>query len=153
MESVANARRYLAEHNIHQRVSAITRAQQIITELQTSLNFEQGGEISTRLAGLYDYIQRRLNDANFQQSDEPLAEVHGLLATVDEAWKQLADGMAPVSEPVPVAVPVPAPAPEPVLTSPWASVPQEPEPVAPPISNPWMTESPGYSYIRSAYTL
>ena len=142
MESVADARSALAAQDIHGRVRAITRAQQIITELQTALNFEQGGELSTRLASLYVYVQQRLNDGNFQQADQPLAEVHSLLATVDEAWKQLADGTAAVPERV-AAAPV---MPEAVPAQP------EPEPI-PAVASPWMTESPAYSYVRSAYTL
>jgi hypothetical protein len=35
---------------------------------------------------LYDYIQRRLLEANIQQSDAPLAEGLGLLSTLSEAW-------------------------------------------------------------------
>jgi flagellar protein FliS len=95
MDAITEARRHLAEKNIHGRVQAITKAQQIITELQAALNFEQGGELSTRLASLYEYAQRRLNEANFQQVDEPLAEVHRLLETVDGAWKEIAAAETP----------------------------------------------------------
>ena len=56
-------------------------------ELATSLDHERGGEISQRLALLYDYMQRQLLDANMKQSDGPLAEVLGLLSTLSEAWE------------------------------------------------------------------
>jgi flagellar secretion chaperone FliS len=126
MESVAEARSHLAAQDIHGRACAITRAQQIVTELQASLDFERGGEISTRLASLYEYMQQRLNAANFEQKDEPLAEVHQLLATVNEAWKELAADTATES----------------VTSSPAAS------------PSAWMTPEPAtYDYARSAYTL
>jgi flagellar protein FliS len=51
------------------------------------LDHERGGEISQRLGLLYDYMQRRLLEANMQQSDAPLAEVLGLLSTLSEAWE------------------------------------------------------------------
>jgi flagellar secretion chaperone FliS len=85
-DAVREARRHLAEGEIAARSRAICRASDILTELTTALDFERGGEISTRLALLYDYMRRRLTDANFQQSDGPLAEVLGLLATLSEAW-------------------------------------------------------------------
>jgi flagellar secretion chaperone FliS len=101
MQAVSEARAHLAERNIHARVRSITRAAQILTELQASLDFEQGAELSTRLAALYDYMQRRLNYANLQQADEPLAEVYKLLETVDEAWKELASSEAVTPDPSP----------------------------------------------------
>ena len=68
-------------------------------ELATSLDHERGGEISQRLALLYDYIQRRLLEANLQQSDAPLAEVLGLLSTLSEAWAGVRKAQdAPVAE-------------------------------------------------------
>ena len=90
MNSIAEARQHLADRNIHARVRSITRAEQIVTELQLALDFERGGELSVRLAALYDYIQRRLNHANLEQTDAPLAEVYKLLETLDEAWKEIA---------------------------------------------------------------
>ena len=58
-------------------------------ELTGSLDHQNGGEISQRLMGLYDYIQRRLIEANFRQSDESLVEVLGLLSTILEGWDGL----------------------------------------------------------------
>ena len=88
--SVRDARRHLAAGGIAERSRAISKAYEILTELFTALDHERGGEISQRLAQLYDYMQRRLLEANFQQSDEPLAEVLRLLDTVCEAWEPLA---------------------------------------------------------------
>ena len=90
MEAITEARRYLAEGKIYERARAIGRAQQIIRELESALDFKHGGELSKRLAALYDYMQQRLIEANFKQADQPLAEVHNLLETVGEAWKELA---------------------------------------------------------------
>jgi flagellar secretion chaperone FliS len=106
MEAIAEARRHLSGGSILERSQAITKAQMILAELQSSLDFGRGGDLSRRLAELYDYMQRRLNDANFQQSDEPLAEVYNLLETVDSAWRDLASSQtsAPVvSESTPSA--------------------------------------------------
>ena len=84
--AVGEARRHLAEGRILPRARSISKACEILLELTTSLDYERGGEMSVRLAQLYGYMHRRLVDANFQQSDAPLAEVAGLLATLTEGW-------------------------------------------------------------------
>ena len=97
-QAVREARHHLAEGRIAERSQEINKACAIVIELATSLDHERGGEISRRLALLYDYMQRRLLEANMQQSDAPLAEVLGLLSTLSEAW---ADVARPAEKPVP----------------------------------------------------
>ena len=68
-----------------------------------SLDHERGGELSQRLAQLYDYMQRRLLEANAKQIDEPMAEVLGLLSTLGEAWdgiQEQAKPTEPASQPM-----------------------------------------------------
>jgi flagellar protein FliS len=85
-QAVREARRHLAAGQIAERSREINKACAIVIELATSLDHERGGEISQRLALLYDYMERRLLQANMQQSDAPLADVLGLLTTLSEAW-------------------------------------------------------------------
>ncbi len=105
IESVESARRYLAAGAIPARSAAISKAIEILCELTASLSPEPA--ISRRLAELYDYMQRRLLEANFEQSDAPLTEVSRLLATLAEAWQGVSH--AAVAEPsarnVPPAMP------------------------------------------------
>lgn len=86
-DAVRQARRHLSEGDIAGRSRAISNAFDILAELLGSLDRERGGELAVRLARLYDYMQRRLIEANLQQSDGPLAEVLALLATLGEAWE------------------------------------------------------------------
>jgi flagellar protein FliS len=85
-QAVREARCYLAAGQIAERSREINKACAIVIELATSLDHDRGGEISQRLALLYDYMERRLLQANMQQSDAPLADVLGLLTTLSEAW-------------------------------------------------------------------
>jgi flagellar protein FliS len=85
-QAVREARRYLAAGQIAERSREINKACAIVIELATSLDHDRGGEISQRLALLYDYMERRLLQANMQQSDAPLSDVLGLLTTLSEAW-------------------------------------------------------------------
>jgi flagellar protein FliS len=86
--AVRDARRELSAGEIAARSQSISKACGIVLELNAALDHSQGGEISTRLAALYDYMLRRLLEANMQQSDALLAEVLGLLSTLSEAWEQ-----------------------------------------------------------------
>jgi flagellar protein FliS len=120
VSAVQDARRYLAEGKIMERSKAITKASRVLIQLITALDHERGGEISRRLAALYDYMLRRLTEANFRQRDEPLAEVLSLLATLAEGW----EGVRP------------APAPEPAAGHPWNPE-VTPEPAATSAEHAW----------------
>jgi flagellar protein FliS len=113
MQAVREARLHLAEGRIAERSREITKACQIVIELAVSLDHERGGEISRRLALLYDYMHRRLLEANMHQSDEPLADVLGLLSTLSEGWEGI---RTPVSTPAAES----APAPQASMESAWS---------------------------------
>lgn len=65
----------------------LLRAQDIIAELLGTLDFEQG-ELAERLARLYEYIHRRLVEANVRKSVEPLDEVLCYLRDLRDAWQE-----------------------------------------------------------------
>ena len=79
--------RHLAAKAIAERSRAINKAGGILAELICSLDRERGGEIAERLGALYGYMHSRLIEANHLQADEPLADVLGLLKTLEEAWQ------------------------------------------------------------------
>jgi flagellar protein FliS len=89
----------LAGGQIMERSKAVTKATNVLIQLTVSLDHERGGELSQRLAGLYEYMLRRLREAHFQQRDEPLAEVLSLLATLAEGW----EGVRSAAKPEPAA--------------------------------------------------
>jgi len=66
--------------------NAIVKAQDIITELMVSLDFEKGGDIAQNLFHLYMYFNQRLVDANLSKDVSGLEEVHHLMADLREAW-------------------------------------------------------------------
>ena len=84
---VRSARQHLASRAIRSRSQAITKASAILTELTVALDRKAGGEYAERQADLYGYMMRKLAEANFQQRDEPMAEVLGLLSTLLEGWE------------------------------------------------------------------
>jgi flagellar protein FliS len=89
IDRVREAREHLARGDVAARSNSISGACEALVELACSLNHEEGGEVSRRLAALYEYMQWRLVEANLKQSEEPLAEVLALLTTLLEAWQQV----------------------------------------------------------------
>jgi flagellar protein FliS len=88
VDATKRPRAHLAGGRIAERSREICRAMAIISELSGSLDHTRGGALSARLAELYDYMQRRLLEANARQKAEPLAEVESLLATLLAGWEQ-----------------------------------------------------------------
>jgi flagellar protein FliS len=89
MDAVRDARRRLEAGEVQQRAQAINKSSEVLLELMQSLDFERGGELAGRLAQLYEYMLRRLTEANFKRADAPLAEVLALLTTLSEGWAEL----------------------------------------------------------------
>ena len=89
IEAVRGARAAVEGGQIAERNRQLTRAQAILCELALSLDHQRGGGLSRDLVELYDYMQRRLNDANARQSGEPIDEVRRLLETLLDGWVSL----------------------------------------------------------------
>ena len=61
------------------------RAQDIITELIVSLNYD-AGDIAKNLYQLYDYMNWRLVNSNIKRDVNGVKEIVGHLRTLREAW-------------------------------------------------------------------
>ena len=106
LASVEKARRHLGEGDIAARSKQITKAVAILTELALSLDHSAGGDLSRTLLELYDYMQRRLLEANLRQNGPLLAEVSALLATLLEGWLNCKSPARPWAElPGPISDP------------------------------------------------
>jgi len=67
----------------------ILKAQAIINELQSGLNFELGGEFARTMHRLYDYHSRRLLEANLRKQVAPVVEVEKLVRELRDAWAEM----------------------------------------------------------------
>ncbi|MCO7125022.1 flagellar export chaperone FliS [Sporolactobacillus shoreicorticis] len=65
----------------------LQKAQAIITELMVTLDEKQS--ISKDMMRLYDYIQRRIIQANIKNDTEILDEVEKLILDFRDAWKRV----------------------------------------------------------------
>jgi flagellar secretion chaperone FliS len=87
LDAVGDARACLAAGDIPGRSKAVAKADGIIRELTLSISPASAPALAHNLRELYDYIGRRLLATHAEQSDAPLAEVAGLLATMAGAWE------------------------------------------------------------------
>jgi flagellar secretion chaperone FliS len=88
-DAVRSACAHLAAGRIAERSRQISKAHAILAQLSVTLDHTRGGKLSRSLAELYDYMERRLLEANLRQKREPLMEVETLLSTLQEGWDQI----------------------------------------------------------------
>lgn len=69
----------------------ISKAIEIILNLQTYLDKEKGGDVADNLNELYTYMSTTLIDANRLNDTAKLQEVIGLLETVADGWSSMPD--------------------------------------------------------------
>jgi flagellar protein FliS len=90
----AQARSAIERRDIPARREAISRTLAIMSELQSTLDMEKGGEIAASLDGLYVYVVGRLVDAAARQDLRPLDEATRVLTTLRDAWTEIAQPKA-----------------------------------------------------------
>ena len=69
----------------------ISRALDIMTELNVVLDMEAGGEIAVNLRKLYMFIIRHLTEANIKNDANMIREVTSLMRGLNESWKAISD--------------------------------------------------------------
>ncbi|MDW7651578.1 MAG: flagellar export chaperone FliS [Bacillota bacterium] len=77
----------LEENNIEKSHTNNIKAQDIIFELMSALDFSQG-DVAGSLFQLYDYMRRRLVEANLKKEKESLTEVEAMLTELRDTWMQ-----------------------------------------------------------------
>ncbi|SHE36435.1 flagellar protein FliS [Marinitoga hydrogenitolerans DSM 16785] len=88
IERLNRAINMIKNKKIAEAHNQIVRVEDIIMELNLSLDMEKGGEISKNLRSLYNYMYRRLLEANLNKNIEILEEIKSLLNTLLEAWRE-----------------------------------------------------------------
>jgi flagellar protein FliS len=83
---IAVAKGALERQAVAIKGAAIGKAIALIDELNVSLDMERGGDIAFNLRNLYDYMVRRLVEANMRNNAAALEEVAGLLRDIKSAW-------------------------------------------------------------------
>ncbi|MBT2659650.1 flagellar export chaperone FliS [Bacillus sp. ISL-45] len=87
LKFIHQAKKAIGEKNIQDKNNSILRAQDIIRELMVTLNPDI--EVGKQMMSMYDYMLRRLVEANIQNDLEILDEVEGLVTEFRDTWKQV----------------------------------------------------------------
>jgi flagellar protein FliS len=90
LSSLEQARTAMAQGDLVAKGEALSRALAIVAHLQGTLNMDQGGEVASRLDGLYDFVVERITTANIRRDIRPLEESITALASVRDAWAEIA---------------------------------------------------------------
>jgi flagellar protein FliS len=115
-----------------QASDTLIRAQQIITELLSSLNHEVAPELTRKVAALYLFVFRRLIDANLHRDEQRLEEALSVLEPQREAWKGVCEELGstlPSGDGAAASLSLRDPTPQ---TPPRPSLPLDTEGAAPP---------------------
>jgi len=86
LDKLAKATGAIQRNDIPARGKAISEGIRIIDNLRASLDVDNGGAIADSLGSLYDYMERRLVQANATADEKIVAEVAMLLDEIKSAW-------------------------------------------------------------------
>ncbi|PNR96049.1 flagellar export chaperone FliS [Petrotoga olearia] len=89
IERINKAIKSIENKNLSEANKQIIRVEDIVTELNVSLNLEKGGEVAKNLRALYNYMYQRLLESNTKKDIEILKEVRSLLQELLDTWKEL----------------------------------------------------------------
>ena len=77
----------IQEKNIQDKNTNLLKAQAIISEFMATLNMDI--EVSKNMLALYEYMNRRLVEANIQNDVSIIEEVEGLVTEFRDTWKEV----------------------------------------------------------------
>ncbi|MDB4150693.1 flagellar export chaperone FliS [Pseudomonadales bacterium] len=89
LDSMSEADGHIQRGSEDLKCASIARAVKIVQGLRITLDHERGGELARNLDALYEYVSRRLMQANMHNDVESLREVRGLMADISSAWEML----------------------------------------------------------------
>ncbi|WP_226618563.1 flagellar export chaperone FliS [Cytobacillus firmus] len=87
LKFIHQAKKAIEEKNIEIKNTNIQKAQSIIQELMVTLNMDI--EVSKNMISLYDFMNRRLMEANIKNDASILDEVEGLVTEFRDTWKEV----------------------------------------------------------------
>ena len=79
----------IAEGNLEGKGENTSKARDIIYELKASLNFEEGGTIAANLDALYNYMLKRITEADLENEVQAFEDVIGMLGELKSAWEEI----------------------------------------------------------------
>ena len=87
LKFITLAKKAMKAGNVQDKNTNLIKAQNIIHEFMVTLNRDI--KVSEELMVMYDYIHRRLVEANVKSDETILEEVEGLVTELRDTWKQV----------------------------------------------------------------
>lgn len=82
------SRQAIIDRDIQKSHDNITKTQDIFYELMVTLDVNQAGEWGQQLMGIYDFIVRRLGEANIKKDIAIMDELIPLIEDVRNTWNE-----------------------------------------------------------------
>ena len=89
IDSLKIGKQKIAEKDYEEKGKNIAKARDIISEMKSSLNFEEGGTIASNLDSLYNYMLRRIIEADLANNVQAMDDVIGMLEDLKSAWEDI----------------------------------------------------------------
>jgi flagellar secretion chaperone FliS len=93
--SLEEARAAIARRDVKARSEAVSRTLAILTELQGTLNMNEGGQIAEELDRLYTFAISRLVDVTLKLDATAVDDIARVLTPLRDGWAQIAQNSAP----------------------------------------------------------
>lgn len=90
IDRIAQAKGAMQQGDAANKGQLISKAMGIVNGLNSCLDHDQEGDISTNLSSLYEYMNMTLLQANVESDPAKLDEVSRLLQEIRSAWVQIA---------------------------------------------------------------
>ena len=90
LDRIATARGHMKRREVAKKGEEIGRAIGLIDGLRACLDKEAGNDIAGNLEALYQYMLKRLVEANLNDEPTGLDEVADLLGEIKAGWQQMA---------------------------------------------------------------
>ena len=75
----------------------LIKTQNILRELQASLDLQLGGEFAKTMYALYDFMLEQLQKGNLAKDAEPISTVERLLGEIRNSWAQMLQQAQPAT--------------------------------------------------------
>lgn len=99
LDRLAKARGHLQRQEVADKGTRIGQAIGIIDGLRVSLDHKDSSPLSGQLEALYDYMSRRLLQANLDNDIHALDEVSHLLGEIKQAWDAIPQSLQQSPQP------------------------------------------------------
>jgi flagellar protein FliS len=90
---LAQSRYAIETQDLQGKGVAINKAIGIINGLNNSLNMDVKDSVASNLSDLYDFMLRRISEANMNNDVKAIDDVTGILRTIKEGWDSIPQDM------------------------------------------------------------